>query len=131
MNARKILVVDDDKDIRGVVKMFLENAGYVVTTAADGVDAFNIIGKEQPDVMITDINMPRMDGIVLSLNIREWGLKIPIVIMSTNLASGTLRESLMILTPFLLEKPFLPATLLEVVKQALNSTQGQPVQSAG
>lgn len=57
-----VLVVDDDDDIRTLVASVLEDEGFAVTTAADGVDALASIERAMPDVILLDMKMPRMDG---------------------------------------------------------------------
>jgi chemosensory pili system protein ChpA (sensor histidine kinase/response regulator) len=62
MNTRRILVVDDELHMIRVIKLFLERAGYKVDTASNGQDALASILRDPPDVLLTDINMPRMTG---------------------------------------------------------------------
>ena len=62
MNTKRILVVDDELHMIRVIKLFLERAGYKVDTASNGQDALASILKDPPDVLLTDINMPRMTG---------------------------------------------------------------------
>ncbi len=62
MNAKRVLVVDDELHMIRVIKLFLERAGYQVDTASNGQDALDSILKGPPDVLLTDINMPRMTG---------------------------------------------------------------------
>ncbi|HEY7164268.1 MAG TPA: response regulator, partial [Candidatus Binatia bacterium] len=58
-----ILVVDDDPDIREVIEDRLESLGYAVTTASDGVDCLGILSKQTPDLILLDIEMPKMNGL--------------------------------------------------------------------
>ena len=62
MNTKRILVVDDELHMIRVIKLFLERAGYTVETASNGQDALESILRGAPDVLLTDINMPRMTG---------------------------------------------------------------------
>lgn len=59
---KKILIVDDDAHIRRLLQIKLKKQGYDVILAKDGVEGLNIIHTQQPDVVVTDINMPRLDG---------------------------------------------------------------------
>jgi len=61
--ATKVLIADDEQDIKDVVQMYLETQGYEVETAYDGLDALDRINSWQPDVVLLDIMMPVMDGI--------------------------------------------------------------------
>ena len=76
-----ILMAEDDKDIIKFLKLYLENSGYRVLTADNGISAFEIICKEDIDSAILDIMMPEMDGYELTKKIREIK-DIPILILS-------------------------------------------------
>lgn len=60
--TKRIMLVDDELHALRVIKMSLENAGYEVTTYQNGLDAFEALEEVQPDALITDIQMPKMDG---------------------------------------------------------------------
>lgn len=79
--ATKILVVDDDLNICEVLKLYLENDGYEVKTANDGVDAVSAFKIFEPDLVLLDIMMPRKDGWQVCREIREQSSK-PIVMLS-------------------------------------------------
>lgn len=70
MKAR-VLVVDDEAKVLRITKLALEKAGYLVTTANDGVEALETLRAEPFDVLVTDVNMPRMTGEELCLAIQE------------------------------------------------------------
>lgn len=84
--SEKVLVVDDSRMIREILKHSIMKSGMSVVCACDGIEALEIIAKEVPDVMITDINMPRMDGYELVKTIRETnGIEdMKILMISTN-----------------------------------------------
>ena len=79
-----ILVVEDSKTVREVERHFLESGGYRVTTAVDGMDGLNRFTEEKFDLIISDIDMPRMNGIDMIRKIRTEtdGSKIPIIVVS-------------------------------------------------
>src|SRR6185295_12525995 len=79
-----ILVVDDDEGVRGVVKAFLENAGYTVVTAADGADGLTFFKRHQPAIalILTVGAMPNMNGLDLADRILELNGTLPILFMS-------------------------------------------------
>lgn len=82
--AHRILLVDDDQTFRAVAALALESAGYLVTEAEDAFTALDLLHREQPDVIISDLNMPLMDGRALCSRVRaapEWA-EIPFVILS-------------------------------------------------
>ena len=71
MNSKRILVVDDELHMLRVVKLFLERAGYKVDTASNGQEALAAILLDPPDVLLTDINMPRMTGQELCVELQK------------------------------------------------------------
>ena len=77
-----ILVVDDDKNIRYVMKEILETAYYVVFTAKDGVEAFSIIEKEHIDLVIVDVMMPKIDGYQFTADLRTFDSELPVLMVS-------------------------------------------------
>jgi two-component system KDP operon response regulator KdpE len=77
----KILVVDDEPRIRMFIRANLEARGYEVYLAQDGTEAVEMAGRVDPDVIVLDVNMPRMDGIEACRRIREWA-DMPIIILS-------------------------------------------------
>lgn len=68
--SKKILIVEDDFDTRYVMSLILRHEGYEVITVADGECAFAVALEQKPDLMITDLNMPRLNGIELTRKIR-------------------------------------------------------------
>lgn len=77
----KILVVDDEMDIRNVLRINLESEGYEVVEASNGMDALNILDSEKIDLMVLDIMMPIMDGLEVCRKVREKH-KLPILMLS-------------------------------------------------
>ena len=82
METNHILVVEDDKDIREGIDIYLRNQGYVVFQAGDGVEGLEIIEKEEVHLAIVDIMMPRMDGITMMMKVREKGYNFPVIMLS-------------------------------------------------
>jgi two-component system chemotaxis sensor kinase CheA len=83
--AKRILVVDDSATTRGLEKGILESVGYLVDEAVDGVDALAKVGKKAYDLLVVDVQMPRMDGLTLTKRIKTDSRyeDIPIVIVTT------------------------------------------------
>lgn len=77
----KILIADDEAEIRDVLHLYLEKDGYEVTEAADGVEAMEKLRKEKPDLAILDVMMPGLDGYRVLRNIREDN-NIPVIMLS-------------------------------------------------
>ena len=77
-----VLVVDDDKNIRYVMKEILETAHYTVFVAENGEKAFDVLEKEHVDIVIVDIMMPLMDGYEFTRELRRFNSEIPILMVS-------------------------------------------------
>ena len=82
MDAFRILIVEDDKEIREGIEIYLKNQGYQVFQAADGLEGLNQINKEEIHLAIVDIMMPRMDGITMMMKVRELGYDFPVIMLS-------------------------------------------------
>ena len=83
MDKNHILIVEDDADIRSGIEIYLKNQGYDVSQAGDGIEGLAVIEKEEIDLAIVDIMMPRMDGITMMMKVREKGYYFPVIILST------------------------------------------------
>lgn len=82
MTGKRILVVDDEKQITRVLKTVLQTHGYEVRVAEDGEDALEQMAGWEPDLVITDLAMPRMDGVLLTAEIRNRNAQAPIIVLS-------------------------------------------------
>lgn len=123
--AKKILVADDEAHILHVVSMKLRNAGYEVMTAQDGEEALELCYAEQPDLIITDYQMPFMTGIEFCAEIRnsETCKNIPAVMLT---ARGFDLDPLEITEAGIscvVEKPFSPREMLAVVTELLKNAE--------
>ncbi len=78
----KILVIDDEADFQDILKMFLEDEGYIVRTCPHPVEAFKILDRYSPDCIILDLRMPHMDGITALKHLRERKPDVPVIIAS-------------------------------------------------
>lgn len=116
-----ILVVDDSETVRQVLQMTLVNAGFDVVAAEDGVDALNKLSDAQVDMLITDLNMPNMDGLELIKKVREEGAHrfTPIVMLTTESSEAKKLAGREAGASGWIVKPFKPEQLLKVVKMVL------------
>ena len=80
--AAKILVAEDEDGVRRIFQLFLEKKGYSVMAAEDGKAAYEIYKKEKPDLLVSDINMPNMNGFQLLAKIREKDKRLPAILVS-------------------------------------------------
>ncbi|CAN5594142.1 response regulator [soil metagenome] len=83
VDVKRILVVDDTITARILMKNILESAGYLIKTANDGTDALKLLEKEPFDLLVTDIEMPKMTGIELTAAVRKSGQVIPIILVTS------------------------------------------------
>lgn len=117
-----VLVIDDEPDIRNLVKEILEDEEYQVTTADSGDTAKAMLRTRRPDLILLDIWMPALDGITL---LKEWaegeGLPCPVVIMSGHGTVETAVEATRLGAYDFLEKPLSMAKLLLTVERALEA----------
>ncbi len=122
--ADKILVVDDDPDILHAVALILESQGYGVVTARDGIEGLATLKAENPDLMILDLMMPKMDGFGVCKELQDprWSKyrSIPILILTSVREDASRRRyeletGLELDVDDYVEKPMSPDVLLERV----------------
>jgi DNA-binding NtrC family response regulator len=122
MTAARILVVDDEADIRGLLKEILSEEGYEVEVAADAAQARSARATQVPDLVLLDIWMPDTDGITL---LREWsvtdGYDCPVVMMSGHGTVETAVEATRLGAFDFVEKPLSLTKLLRTVERALDA----------
>ena len=113
--AAKILVVDDDDSLRELLRMHLASAGYEVSTAPDGISAGYQVLKNPPDLILSDINMPHMDGFefVAALKADKTLPDIPVIFL-TSVEDGESRGKELGVVGYL-TKPVRADRLLELV----------------
>lgn len=115
---KKILVVDDSSTIRKMVSLTLKKAKHISVTAEDGVDGFKKAEQEAFDLIITDINMPRLDGLQLCKQLRKRAgpnQNSPIVVLTTESCEKKKKIAREERVAGWLKKPFSPETLLRVI----------------
>ena len=115
---QSILVVDDEKDIREVIEIYLMNENFNVITACDGLEALEKIKNKDIDLIVLDIMMPKLDGIRTCLKIRE-GKKMPIIMLSAKSEDSDKILGLNIGADDYVIKPFNPLELVARIKSQL------------
>jgi two-component system, OmpR family, phosphate regulon response regulator PhoB len=129
--GRKVLVVDDDPDVRSFVVTVLEENQYTPLMACDGVEGLEMIRKEMPDLVILDVLMPRGSGIRLYRHLKtDDALKAIPVIMFTGIALRSFLKSQKVLEEFkgekvpepdiYLEKPVEPQELVDAIRKKIS-----------
>jgi two-component system chemotaxis response regulator CheY len=121
MTMRSILAVDDSASMRQMVSFTLRSSGYDVIEAVDGQDALDKIGERQVDLVLTDQNMPRMDGLTLirQLRGRDRFKRTPILVLTTESSDEMKQAGRAAGATGWMVKPFDPARLLEVIGKVL------------
>ncbi|MBJ8097974.1 response regulator transcription factor [Bacillus cereus group sp. N11] len=114
----KILIVDDDKDIRNLISVYLENEGLQTQKAEDAIEALKLLKEKEFDLILLDVMMPNMDGIEACLKIREEQT-IPIIMLSAKSEDMDKIQGLTSGADDYLSKPFNPLELIARVKSQL------------
>lgn len=119
--TKRIMSVDDSTSVRQLVAMTLTNAGYEVVTAEDGMDAVEKLKSSPVDMVLADLNMPRMDGISLVKHLRDTPAYrfIPIVLLTTESQEEKKAQGKAAGATGWIVKPFQQDQLLAVVKKVL------------
>lgn len=118
---KKILVVEDEKDIQNIIKAFLENAGYKVEIADDGLDAINLIQKNNYDLILLDIMLPKIDGFTVCEMIRKNN-NIPIIILTALTDEESQLKGFDKLADDYITKPFSMPILLKHIEAIFRRT---------
>lgn len=117
--AKKILTVDDSKTMRDMVSFTLKGAGFEVVEAEDGVDALKVLDTTKVDLIITDINMPNMDGVTLVKRVRGGSThrSVPILVLTTEGGDQKKADGRAAGATGWIVKPFTPDKLVQVVNK--------------
>ena len=119
MSGKRILVVDDHQQIRDSIKEILDLEGYEVKTAINGKDALDQVAGFQPDLIVTDILMPDMDGYELMM--KKWTdqqiYEVPIVVVSARVSKYDIAAGKALGAKKYITKPFKAQELIEAVAE--------------
>ena len=126
--SKTVLTVDDSRTIRDMLRMTLSAAGYSVIQAEDGQQGLDMLAHSKPDVIITDINMPRLDGYGLIAGVRAQGAlravpsngkmrAVPILVLSTESDIEKKQRARAAGATGWIVKPFDPAKLVDAVRR--------------
>ena len=117
-----MLVADDDPDIRQLLSDRLHANGYGVETAIDGGHALKLLAGEVFDGLILDIGMPDMDGLEVLQRIREWNLRMPVIMVTASGSKERAVQAVGMGAQAYILKPFDPAELQQVVEYWIGRT---------
>lgn len=115
----RILAIDDSRTMRDLLRASLEEAGFDVTTAEDGVDGIERLKAAAPDVIITDINMPRLDGfgVIEAVRGSEEAASVPILVLSTESGADMKDRARRIGATGWIVKPFDDLRLISAIRR--------------
>ena len=118
----RILIADDEPSVREVIAVLLEDEGHTVQTAPDGRVALQLITDERPDLLITDVMMPHLDGWALLNAVRDHAPTLPAIVISAVAATTRQRVEFSPDHTVFLRKPFDLEALLTTVERLMGSS---------
>ncbi|MFJ8087891.1 response regulator transcription factor [Lysinibacillus sp. NPDC095746] len=118
MSQETILIVDDEKEIRNLIAIYLKNEGYDVLEASDGEEGLNLLKKHQVHLIVLDIMMPKVDGIEMCMKVREIA-EMPIIMLSAKSQDMDKIVGLTLGADDYVIKPFNPLELIARIKSQL------------
>jgi DNA-binding response OmpR family regulator len=121
----RILVVDDEDDIRSLIREVLEERGFDIIEAVNGKEAMALIRDFRPELIILDLVMPEMEGIEVIRAVRRSGAKTRIVAISGAASGAYLRPAGYLGADMMVKKPFPPVFLADRVEELLRSDDKQ------
>ncbi|MFZ5969083.1 MAG: response regulator [Bacillota bacterium] len=118
---KKILIVDDEKNIILTLKMYLQKSGYDIQVAANGIEAIDIAQEYLPDLIFLDIVLPKMNGYLVCEALRDEPTtkNIPIVFMSAKTQKEDIQKALAVGGNDYVVKPFTPEQIKEILDKYL------------
>jgi two-component system, OmpR family, response regulator ResD len=125
----KILVIEDEANIAQILRLYLEQAGYTVLTAGDGVAGIELHAREHPDLVILDLMLPALDGMEVCRRIRVWA-NTPILMLTARQGEEDRIAGLELGADDYLVKPFSPREVVSRVKAILRRSSGGAINLA-
>src|SRR5699024_3542340 len=129
MEQSLIMVIDDEEQMRKMIRTFLEKDGYQVVEARDGLHALSLLDKTKPHLLLVDVMMPFVDGFAFAQEVKELA-SIPLIFLSAKGEEWDRVHGLKIGADDYLAKPFLPEELLARIESVLRRTYDQKVESS-
>ncbi|MBN1344761.1 MAG: response regulator [Phycisphaerae bacterium] len=127
----KIMLVDDSRTIRNIQKNVLARLGHTdILEAGDGLEALQLLQKDQPDLILIDWNMPNMDGITLVREIRSNNTDLPLIMCTTEAEKSRVLEALKAGVNNYIVKPFSTETLADKIQQTMEKMQAKAAANA-
>ena len=121
----RILLIDDDPSLLDALTLAFEDAGYEVLAACDGVSGAELVNREKPALLVSDINMPRLDGFALCKKLRAEGSSIPVILLTSRDSEIDESLGLELGADDYVSKPFSTRVLLARVSSLLRRTEAR------
>jgi two-component system OmpR family response regulator len=121
----KVLVIDDEPGVRELISESLRISEITAVQAADGLEALSLLRREKFDLLILDINMPKLDGLALLEKLRAEGMSVPVLMLSARADKTDINQGLRIGADDYLTKPFSIEELVLRVKAILRRSKGE------
>ena len=125
---QRILVVDDDRSTRHLIRLQLRSAGYDAETAVDGASALARLGRKPFDLVLLDIWMPGMDGLEVMARLREMSSPPKVIVMTVDDAPATVLRALREHACRYLTKPVEPSELIGMISEVLEGGPEKPIE---
>ena len=118
---KKILIADDEELIRWSLSQFLESSGYSVDLALNGTEVIKRLENTNYDIIVTDLNMPGLNGIEILIKMKDMGVNLPVIVISAYF-SDQLKDKTISNGAFeCISKPFEMTDILTIVKKAIET----------
>lgn len=124
----KVLVIDDEPSVRELISEALSISEISAVQAADGLEALSLLRRERFDLLILDINMPKLDGLALLDKLRTEGMSVPVLMLSARADRTDINQGLRIGADDYLTKPFGIEELVLRVKAIMRRSKGEVVE---
>jgi two-component system OmpR family response regulator len=121
----KVLVIDDEPGVRELISEALSISEIAAVQAADGLEALSFLRRERFDLLILDINMPKLDGLALLEKLRTEGMSVPVLMLSARADKADINQGLRIGADDYLTKPFSIEELVLRVKAIMRRSKGE------
>ena len=121
----KVLVIDDEPGVRELISEALSLSEINAVQAADGLEALSFLRRERSDLLILDINMPKLDGLALLEKLRSEGMSVPVLMLSARADKADINQGLRIGADDYLTKPFSIEELVLRVKAIMRRSKGE------
>lgn len=121
----KVLVIDDEPGVRDLIAEALSISGITAVQAADGLEALSLLRREKFDLLILDINMPKLDGLALLEKLRNEGASVPVLMLSARADKTDINQGLRSGADDYLTKPFSIEELVLRVKAIMRRSKGE------